>query len=79
MTTACVTIVIPPPAVPDAKDDTYTCPVYTACTINATVGLIQNDNTTRPGPITVTGNSPASNGTVTVYPNGSFEWTPPYS
>ena len=78
-TTACVTIVIVAP-LPDAVNDTYTtCPAYTSCKVNATAGLLQNDTTPNARPITVTGNTSPSAGTVQVYANGSFEWTPPSS
>lgn len=80
-TTACVTIVTEPPPVPttpDAVDDEYTCPLYTACTVGASAGLLLNDTTNRTGPITVTGYANLSDGTIVVHPNGSFEWTPPY-
>ena len=63
---------------PVAVNDVYPCPAYIVCRVNTATGLLKNDSTPNTGSITVTGNSNPSAGTVQVYANGSFEWTPPY-
>ncbi len=67
-----------PPDVPFAVDDYYTCPFNKPCPIAAPQGVSINDNTTNTGAVwNVTGVvTPPTNGTVVLYRNGSFVYTP---
>lgn len=79
-TTACVNIRISPPNMPVATDDAYSCQPYTTCALDVADGVLKNDTTPNAGPITVTSYTQpaAGKGTVTVNPDGSLEWKPPY-
>lgn len=74
--TADVTLVVPAPAGPAAQDDLYTCKPGHTCSVSAAQGLLANDTGLQ---LTLIGVDPpiASEGTVAVNPDGSFDWTPP--
>jgi hypothetical protein len=67
-----------PPDVPVAVDDYYTCPFNKPCPISAPQGVSINDYTNNTGGMmNVTGVvTPPPNGTVVLYGNGSFVYTP---
>lgn len=75
-TTACVSIRVDPP-LPAANDDGYACPYGVVCRVPATHGLLANDSSPLNGTLAVVGAPKPSAGNLTVWPDGSFDWTPP--
>ena len=69
---ATLTLIVSPPAAPDAVDDDYTTPYATPLTLPAP-GIIGNDTGTG---IRVTDNGGPSHGSVTVDADGSITYTP---
>jgi hypothetical protein len=70
--------VIMPVSPPIAFDDVYTCPFNTVCRVPAPQGVLANDTTPNIGGVmNATGVvTPPSSGTLELYPNGSFTYTP---
>lgn len=73
-----VTIVIPP-GVPLAVADIYTCPFNASCSVNATSGVLANDQSFNLGAnltVITAATQPPSNGSLALDANGSFVFTP---
>lgn len=67
---------IAPPPQPLAVDDEYTCAANKPCT--PPVLVVANDSSPNAGAVlNVTLDTPPPNGTVTLYPNGTFTFVPP--
>lgn len=73
---ATITRTAPTVVVPNAVDDVFMCSYNAICTVNTASGVLANDASNNGGTLTVTGTPVPSSGTLSVLPDGSFNFTP---